>query len=79
LADKEEVEHEYGIELTAYSSKIKVDAIIIAVNHELFKKELTLDVIKKHMSTNGSKGVLVDVKGMLDQETLDSGIIYWRL
>ena len=80
LADREEVKHEYDLELTAYSPKIKVDAIIIAVNHDHFKKELTLDVIKSHMNHNGSKGVLIDVKGIFNGNNLsDSHLLYWRL
>jgi len=80
LADAEAVKHEYNIELTEYSPNIKVDAIIIAVNHNTFKKDLTVNTLKKHMSTNGTKGVVIDVKGIFNPLIFkNSGLLYWRL
>jgi len=80
LSDNEAVKHEYSIELTKYSPNIKVDAVVIAVNHDAFKKDLTVNTLKKHMSNNGTKGVVVDVKGMFDAAIFnDSGLLYWRL
>lgn len=80
LADAESVEHEYGIKLIKYSKNLKVDAVIIAVNHDLFKRELALSRLKSHMSGGKSKGVVIDVKGMCDPETFkNSGLLYWRL
>ena len=80
MADNEAVKHEYGIELTKYSPNIKVDAVVIAVNHDAFKKDLTVNTLKKHMSNNGTKGVVVDVKGMFEPKIFkDSELLYWRL
>lgn len=81
LADKAAVKHEYGVELTKYSPKIKVDAVLIAVSHDIFRKASTLDALKGHMTnTNGSRGVVIDVKGMLDSSAFaKSGLLYWRL
>ena len=81
LADKEAVKHEYGIELHPYDNKIKADAIIIAVAHDIFKKELTVDILKKRLkNNNGSKGVVIDVKGMFEPKQFNnSGLLYWRL
>jgi len=80
LADKEEVKHEYGVELTEYSKTIKADAVIIAVNHDALKEVLTLNALKSHMKDNGSKGVVIDVKGLLNKDAFDnSGLLYWRL
>src|SRR3989338_3401270 len=80
LADSEAVRHEYDIELVKYNKDIKADAIIIAVNHDLFKREFTLSRLKSHMSDGTSKGVVFDVKGMFDPEAFkNSGLLYWRL
>lgn len=81
LADKKAVKHEYGIELTAYKSNIEADAIIIAVGHDIFRKHLTKDIIKGHMTNNnGSHGVLIDVKGILDANVFKNPeLLYWRL
>ena len=38
LADSGAVRHEYGIELVKYDKNIKADAIVIAVAHDIFKK-----------------------------------------
>ena len=80
LADVEAAEHEYGIKLIRYSKNLKVDAIVIAVSHDLFKREFTLSRLKSHMSDGTSKGVVIDVKGIFDPEAFkNSGLLYWRL
>ncbi len=80
LADKEAVKHEYGIELTEYNKNIKADAIVVAVSHNIFKRNLTLDALKRHLANKKSKGVVVDVKGIFDRQTFqNSGLLYWRL
>ena len=80
LADKNAVKHEYGVELAEYSPNLKADSIVVAVSHNVFKRELTLDVIKGHLTNKGTKGVLIDVKGIFSREMFeDSGVIYWRL
>ena len=81
LADQEAVKHEYGIELKKYKKDMKADAIIVAVNHNTFKKDLTRSALKKHLNAgNNMKGVVVDVKGMLDEKMFSSSnILYWKL
>ena len=81
LADKAAVRHEYGIELTGYSRKLKADAVIIAVGHDAFRRELTPEALKLHTTgSNGSRGVVVDVKGLLDPSAVKkAGLLYWRL
>ncbi|EKD29005.1 MAG: hypothetical protein ACD_79C00120G0001 [uncultured bacterium] len=79
-ADKEEVKHEYGIDLMDYDEKIKYDAIVIAVNHDVFKKNLTLAKLKNHLCCNGKKGVIIDCKWLLDKSSIESSdLLYWRL
>ncbi|MDD5730236.1 MAG: nucleotide sugar dehydrogenase [Candidatus Omnitrophica bacterium] len=80
LADEEAVKHEYGIELTKYSRNMKADAVVIAVSHNIFKKEVTLEALKNHLKINGAKGVVIDVKGIFEASMFDNtGILYWRL
>ena len=80
LADKDEVKQEYNIDLTEYNPDIKADGIVIAVNHNTSRDTLTIDAINNHLSSNGTKGVVIDVKGVFNQESFkNSGIIYWRL
>lgn len=82
LADRGSVKHEYGIDLADYKPALKADALILAVNHKALKEKLTPDAILKHLcgSSNADKGVVVDVKGMLDKSCFKpSKILYWRL
>lgn len=81
LADPGAVKHEYGIELTPYSAKLKADAVVVAVSHNSFKKDLTLNRLKTHLSNNnGSAGVVIDVKGVFSSEMFaGSNIVYWKL
>jgi UDP-N-acetyl-D-galactosamine dehydrogenase len=81
LAAEEAVKHEYGIELTPYNVKLKADAVVIAVSHDAFKKDLTLNCLKTHLSNNnGSSGVVIDVKGIFSSELfVGSNIVYWKL
>jgi UDP-N-acetyl-D-galactosamine dehydrogenase len=80
LADKEEVKDEYGVEMTEYNIDMKADAVVIAVAHNIFKRELTPDILKKHLKNNGSKGVVVDVKAIYDPQMFTgTGLLYWRL
>ncbi|MFH1413990.1 MAG: nucleotide sugar dehydrogenase [Candidatus Omnitrophota bacterium] len=80
LADKKSVKKEYGIKLTEYKPNLKSDAIVIAVSHDIFKRDLTITNLKRHLKNNHTGGVVVDVKGSFDQELLqDSGLLYWRL
>jgi len=80
LAENAAVKHEYGIDLTEYTKKIKIDAIIVAVSHDAFKKDLTLDTLKAHLRNGSTKGVVIDVKGMFDKAQLErANLLYWRL
>ncbi|MFH1061556.1 MAG: nucleotide sugar dehydrogenase [Candidatus Omnitrophota bacterium] len=80
-ADLQSVKHEYGIVLSEYTKDIKVDAVVIAVNHNEFKQKLTLACLENHLSVNaGTQGVVMDVKSMFEtKEFAASKILYWRL
>lgn len=80
LADSNAVQHEYGIELTKYDQNLKADAIVIAVSHNIFKRELTPSVIKGHLRNKNSRGVVIDVKGIFEPEAFrDYDLLYWKL
>jgi len=79
-AYKDEVKKEYGIDLI---DNIKAfspyDAIIVAVKHDVFKKEYTLDKLEKLYNPSYKK-VLIDVKGLYDKnEAINKNFLYWRL
>lgn len=63
-ANKEQVKHEYDIEITNELPSDKFDVIILAVSHNEFQE---LDV----KSLLGPNGVVYDVKGILPREIID--------
>lgn len=80
LADKEDVRHEYGVELIDYSQELKVDGIVIAVAHKTFREGLTPEVMIQHFSNGNSEGAVIDVKGMFNVEDFTQHkVAYWRL
>lgn len=80
LALPEDIQKEYGIDLVKYNSKIKVDGMVIAVNHNEFKKNLTVKTITEHFSETDGKGVVMDIKSLFKPEDFNqSNILYWRL
>ena len=77
VADSDEAKRLYGIEFAHVESMKKMDAVILAVAHEEFKKYTQDDLDK--MFDEGEK-VLLDIKGLLNRkEYEDAGYIYWRL
>lgn len=79
VADEKEVKEEYNIDLCSDIKEFyNMDAIILAVAHDEFKRTFNLDNIK-HMYANGEK-VLIDVKGIFDKKKAESNeYLYWRL
>ena len=88
IADKDEVKHEYGLELSDYSDVENVDAVVLAVPHKeylglkikdidtLFNDE---EIKCKEIIDNSSK-VIIDAKGVLDRKSTEAlGYLYWRL
>lgn len=64
-ADKNKVMSEYGIEVVNEICREKrYDAVILAVAHDEFKNLNVMDLVK-------GKGVVYDVKGILDREIID--------
>ena len=78
-AYREEVAHEYGLDLLAApEQQAPYDAIIFAVNHDLLIKNVDIDKLIE--LSKDEKPILIDVKGLFDKSHLESlGIVYWSL
>ncbi len=77
VPDREEFHEEYHKELSDWNNIPTCDAVVLAVSHEIFKKEFPLNRIKEKLN---STSVLIDVKGMFDHKTAkNAGLNYWRL
>ena len=76
-ADVAEAMHEYGQELVPLSALKNLDALILAVSHDSFKK---IDAMTIRSMFAASPVVLMDVKGAWNkQEMLAAGFDLWRL
>lgn len=73
-ADPDEVKKEYGFDMVEEPGK-DYDAIIVAVNHDAFKK-YDIQALKSLM--NGEP-VLVDIKALYDRHEMEKEMTYWRL
>lgn len=78
VADKEEAFKEYGIHFTDLRDIHNMDAIIIAVSHDVFKNLSESDI--SGMYGTKEPKVLLDIKGLLCRDKYErAGYIYWRL
>ncbi|NCU24690.1 Vi polysaccharide biosynthesis UDP-N-acetylglucosamine C-6 dehydrogenase TviB [Acinetobacter haemolyticus] len=76
-ADAEEVKHEYGIELGQVNAEHPVDALVVAVGHNEFRK-LSATELKSYVRSN--QPVLADVKGLFDRISMtEQGFTVFRL
>jgi UDP-N-acetyl-D-galactosamine dehydrogenase len=75
LADTAEARHEYGLELCAMSALHDLDGLVIAVPH----REFRVDDFAAALATLGPRGVLIDVKSVVDRARVSPGIAYWSL
>ena len=74
LLSKEEIEG-FGVKaLDNLDVKLKMDGVIMAVAHEVFKK-MKLEDVKKFMN---EKPVLIDVRGVFDAEEAKREGFYYR-
>ncbi|MGL5623298.1 nucleotide sugar dehydrogenase [Cetobacterium sp.] len=79
LANKDESLKEYGISLLKKEEVENVDAIILAVAHEEYKK-LDLEELKKIYKNEIQNPILVDVKGIVDKKNARIlGYDFWRM
>ncbi|MCD6586891.1 MAG: nucleotide sugar dehydrogenase [Desulfobacteraceae bacterium] len=76
LADAKEAKSFFNINLSPMEEITNLDAVIIAVGHQLYKS-IPLDKLINHLNPNGC---IIDIKSILDvSEVKKSGINYWRL
>jgi len=71
-----EAQHEYGLDLTPVDDLEPADAVILAVPHTEYVQggwDFITGLLK------GGRGVVVDVRGILDRDTTPDGITLWRL
>ena len=79
VADKDDVKKFYGIDLVDMSELKDLDCLIIAVAHKEFKA-LSRDALLGMLRHDGSKGVVVDVKGIRTRKEFEEACCkYWRL
>ena len=77
LAELEEAVAEYGIHLSEWNNLKNVDGIVLAVAHKAY-----IDMDSQKLLTllrSQERGVVIDVKGVLDQNKLPKSLTYWRL
>ena len=78
VADRDEMAHEYGLELADMDTIKDMDAIVLAVAHDEFSSLTETDIAA--MYADQDHKVLVDVKGVLDRRSYEAkGYRYWRL
>ena len=75
-AEPQEARHEYDLELTEMSALEPADALVLAVPHRAYASG-GWDMVKGLLK-NG-RGVVIDVRGILDRDTTPEGILLWRL
>lgn len=75
-ADADEAKRLYGIEFVDMEQFYELDALILAVAHDEFKK-ISIEQFDKMFK---GKKVLIDIKGILNRKEYEqAGYLYWRL
>jgi UDP-N-acetyl-D-glucosamine/UDP-N-acetyl-D-galactosamine dehydrogenase len=77
LAESEEAMSEYGLQLSEWSALKDADGIVLAVAHRAYLDMGQQKIIS--LLKSGQQTVLIDVKSVLDRQTLPKNIAYWRL
>lgn len=79
-ASEADAMREYGVSLTKYNDVRNADCIIVAVAHNEFKTLSVDDISKLYKTTDNTKKVLIDVKGLFNiQELENAKLKWWRL
>jgi UDP-N-acetyl-D-glucosamine/UDP-N-acetyl-D-galactosamine dehydrogenase len=75
LADPKMVKKEYNIDLVDWPKLINLDAVILAVPHQVY-----IDQIEQYILPSLKiNGVLMDVKSVINVKNLSSPLTYWSL
>lgn len=78
VAEKVDVQSEYGIELVEKDKLFNLNAVVIAVAHDKFKNEYPVEYLKGLYT--GEKKVLIDIKSLFNKkDMINEGFIYWSL
>lgn len=75
IANKDDVKSDYNIDLVPYEKLQKLDAVLIAVEHEEFKN---LDIKDIKNMQNKKNPIIIDIKGIFDKDKI-TGCMYYRL
>lgn len=79
-ASPKDAMHEYGISLSSLEDVENADCLILAVAHDQFKAMGLNELDKLYKRGDNGEKVLIDVKGILDINTVRAaGYRYWRL
>lgn len=78
VADKNEAMHEYNIELSNIKDMRDMDAVIVAVGHEEYRKT-KLEELRKYYNPAYKKPLLLDVKALYNRNDAEKEFDYWRL
>jgi UDP-N-acetyl-D-galactosamine dehydrogenase len=77
LAEPEEAVAEYGIHLVDWAEMKDLDGLVIAVAHQSYKDMKPAELVR--LLRGNQRGVVVDVKSILNAADLPPAITYWRL
>ncbi len=78
-ADAAEAEKLYGVKFSQLEEMKDMDAVVLAVAHEEFKKLGKAELGRFFKAGNGKK-VLIDIKGLLNRKEFETDdYLYWRL
>jgi UDP-N-acetyl-D-galactosamine dehydrogenase len=77
LAEHEEAVAEYGIHLTNWEQLKGLDGLVLAVAHKAYVQMDVAELLKPLRSRD--KGVLIDVKSVLNPGQIPGSLKYWRL
>jgi UDP-N-acetyl-D-galactosamine dehydrogenase len=76
VADADEAQHEYGIQLQSWDSLPKADALVVAVPH----KEVLAHTLADFQDKLNEAGCFIDVKSQFEPNALrEAGYCVWRL
>ena len=73
LADKQELEKLYGLKMVDEPKGV-YDTVILAVKHQQL-----MENIERYIELLDKNGVLIDIKGVIDKNSLRDDIVYWSL
>lgn len=80
VADAVEARKLYGVQFVTLDSIKEMDAVILAVAHEVFKALVMSDFAKMFQDSENDNNILVDIKGLLNRSEYEAaGYCYWRL